>query len=72
MMTKLIATPTEAAKMLKVRIATVYELLETGEIPGYKEGTYWKIPATLLEQYVCERAMKESSKRRERNEKVSH
>lgn len=69
---KLVTTPQEAAKMLSTRPTTVYEMLEAGELPGYREGSYWKIPVKLLEQYVCERAIEESSKRRERNEKVSH
>lgn len=67
---KLVTTPQEAAKMLSTRPTTVYEMLEAGELPGYREGSYWKIPVKLLEQYVYDRAAHESAERRKLNEEV--
>lgn len=63
-MDKLILTPAEVSDMLRTSMATVQMLLETGEIPAYREGRNWKIPASLLKLYVIERATEESERRK--------
>ena len=63
-MEKLILTAEEAAKVLGTRSDTVRTLLKDGEIPAYREGKNWKIPRTLLEKYVEERAMKDTERRK--------
>lgn len=64
-MSKMILTPDEAAEMLRTSKSTVHELLESGEIPAYREGKNWKIPAVLLKVYVTDRAMEESERRKQ-------
>ena len=51
---KLIFTATEAASILGLSTQTVYGLLETGELRGYKENEYssWKITRDALAEYV--------------------
>lgn len=63
-MEKLVMTPTEASRVLATRTDTIRNLLECGELPAYREGRNWKIPVDLLKQYICDRAMEETRKRR--------
>lgn len=67
-MKRMICTPVEAAEALATRPAKVRELLDRGEIPAYKEGRNYKIPIVLLEDYIVERAQKETKERRENGE----
>lgn len=68
-MEKLVVSATEAAKLLKVRPDLLIAQLEAGEIPAYKEGTNWKIPADLLRATIENRAIKEAQERRRLHEK---
>lgn len=63
-MERLICTPAEAAEALATRPSKVRELLDHGDIPAYKEGRNYKIPIKLLENYIAERAYKETEERR--------
>ena len=67
-MEALVVSPSEARKMLVISSNRMYEMLESGELPAYKEGTSWKIPVQSLKHYITQRAEEES--RRRRNEKV--
>ena len=42
--------------LLKMRTADVLRLLEAGEIPAYKVGRNWKVPVSVLEEYVRRRS----------------
>lgn len=53
-MERLVITPREAAKALKISLHRIYEILEAGEIKAYREGTYWKIPVASLNEYINE------------------
>ena len=55
-MERLIVTPEEAGKMLRIRPATIRELCDMGEIAHYKVGRYYKIPVEALKKYVHDRA----------------
>ena len=68
-MEKMVVSATEAAKLLKVRPNLLIAQLEAGEIPAYKEGTNWKIPADLLRATIENRAIKEAQERRRLHEK---
>ena len=70
-MEKLILTAEEAAKALGTRSDTVRAMLKNGEIPAYREGTNWKIPRTLLQQYVEKRALEETEERRYADDEAS-
>lgn len=52
----LVLSAREAAIELKMRQADMLRLLETGEIPAYKVGRNWKVPVSVLEEYVRRRS----------------
>lgn len=66
----LVVSATEASRLLATDPHTVLEMLDRGELPGYREGRNWKIPLKLLDAYVEDRAMKESRERRKIYEEV--
>lgn len=43
-----ILTPDEVAGYLKVPKTTVYKLLRSGELAGFKAGKHWRIPRAEL------------------------
>ena len=63
-MDKIVITAAEAAKALATSPNTVKELLETGQLPAYRDGRNWSIPISLLHEYVESRARAESQERR--------
>ena len=63
-MERLVVTPAEAADMLATSPNRIYTLLESGELPAYRQGSYWKIPVDILKTYVTEKAITESKERR--------
>lgn len=63
-METLVLKPTEAAELLRVGKNTVIDKLKVGELPGYKDGADWKIPADLLKKYVEDKAMAEMTARK--------
>lgn len=69
-MNQLIVSATEASKLMQTDRHTVLELLDRGELPGYREGRNWKIPLRLLNAYIENRAIKESKERRKIHEEV--
>ncbi len=64
-MNPLVVSATEASKLLMTDVHAVLKLLEYGELPGYREGRNWKIPLSLLNAYVENRAIEESKRRKE-------
>lgn len=69
-MKALVVSATEASKLLATDPHTVLDMLDRGELPGYREGRNWKIPLKLLDAYVEDRALKESRERRKIYEEV--
>ena len=65
-MERLVVTPQEAAEMLATSPNNIYTLLESGEIPAYKQGSYWKVPVRSLEQFVITMANAEAEGRRKK------
>lgn len=63
-METLVLKPTEAAELLRVGKNTVIDKLKVGELPGYKDGADWKIPADLLKKYVEDKAISEMTARK--------
>jgi excisionase family DNA binding protein len=45
-------TPDEAAKILKVNVRTVTNLIRSGELKGIKVGRIWRIREKDLEEYI--------------------
>ncbi len=69
-MKTLVVSATEASKLLATDPHTVLEMLDRGELLGYREGRNWKIPLKLLDLYVMNRAIRESRERRKIYEEV--
>lgn len=63
-MEKLVCTPEEAAKALVTSPDKVRELIKRGELPAYQQGTHFKIPISLLSDYIERRAVEESERRK--------
>lgn len=63
-MEKLILSPAEVAESLSTSPNTILAAIQSGEIPAYREGRNWKVPKASLQQYVIDRAAKESAERR--------
>lgn len=42
----------EACELMKIGKNTIYELLQTGQLKGYKCGRIWRISKEALTQYV--------------------
>ena len=47
-----IYTPAEVAEAWGVSPNTIYALLKSGELKGFRIGTPWKIPASAVREYV--------------------
>ena len=54
----------EAAKMVGIQTAKMQELVETGEIPAWRDGRNWKIPVNMLKEWNSLRAIEEAERRR--------
>lgn len=42
----------DMCKMLKIGKNTAYDLLNSGDIDGFKIGTVWKIPKVAIDEYI--------------------
>lgn len=60
----LVLTAEETAKVIRESQKSTLIKLETGEIPAYREGSHWKVPRKLLEQYIENKALVETKERR--------
>lgn len=63
-MKRLVCTPAEAAEALVTSPDKVRELIQTGELPAYREGRNFKIVISLLQEYIEERAINETERRK--------
>ena len=54
----------EASEEMRTSISKIAELVNSGEIPAYRDGRNWKIPRALLEDYINDRAIREAEDRR--------
>lgn len=64
-MKRLVCTPAEAAEALVTSPDKIRELIQSGELPAYREGRNFKIVISLLQEYIEERAGRETKERRE-------
>lgn len=65
-MERIVITATEAAKALGTSPNRIKELLDTGELPAYRDGNTWSIPISLLHRYAETKAITEAKERREK------
>ena len=47
-------TVEDACEALKIGHNTIYTLLNSGELKGFRCGRIWKIPKLALEKYILE------------------
>jgi len=48
----LLVKPTEAAEMLRISRARVYELIASGKVPSVRVGRFTRIPLAALREWV--------------------
>ena len=51
-----VMTTEEACEALKVGYNTLYELLHSGQLKGYRNGRTWRIPKTAVQELILESA----------------
>lgn len=51
-----IITTEDACDALKVGYNTLYELLNSGQIKGYRNGRTWRIPKLAIQQFILAKA----------------
>ena len=51
-----IMTTEDACDALKVVYNTLYELLSSGQIKGYRNGRTWRIPKLAVQQFILAKA----------------
>ena len=51
-----ILTVEEACEALRIGYNSMYELLNTGKLKGYRNGRVWRIPKKALVEYVRDKA----------------
>ena len=51
-----ILTTDEACKALKIGHNTIYSLLRSGKLKGFRCGRIWKIPRAAVTEYVMDSA----------------
>lgn len=51
-----VMTTEEACDALKIGFNTLYELLNSGQLKGYRNGRTWRIPKLAIQEFILERA----------------
>lgn len=46
----------EACKAMKIGKGSLYTLLQSQQLKGYRNGRVWRIPKEAIEEYVCSSA----------------
>lgn len=62
-MDSIVYTPSEVSKLLRIRLAMVYELIKNGEIPAIRIGKNYKIPKDAFNQWLTMRTVGQMEKR---------
>ena len=55
-----VMTVKELSNYLRVHPSTVYKLLRSGDLPGFRIGTDWRFNAEVIDHWCLERKMKPS------------
>ena len=58
----------EAAKLIGIQAAKMQELVETGDVPAWRDGRNWKIPVNLLKEWNGLKAIEQAERRRHEKE----
>ena len=51
-----VMTTEEACEALKVGYNTLYELLNSGQLKGYRNGRMWRIPKLAVQEFILKNA----------------
>ncbi len=51
-----ILTVDEAGEALRIGSNAMYELLNSGQLKGFRNGRVWRIPKAAVQEYICERS----------------
>ena len=51
-----VMTTEETCEALKVGYNTLYELLNSGQLKGYRNGRTWRIPKLAVQEYILKQA----------------
>lgn len=62
-MESIVYTPNEVAKLLRIRVATVYELIKSGDLPALKIGKNYKVPKEGFEEWLFIRTREQMEER---------
>jgi excisionase family DNA binding protein len=52
---RLAVKPVEAARLLSVCLATIYDLMRRGELPSFRTGRARRIPTPAIHNYINQR-----------------
>lgn len=63
-MESIVYTPNEVAKLLRIRVATVYELIKCGDLPAIRIGKNYKIPKSEFDKWILDRTVEQGEERR--------
>ena len=63
-MESVVYTPSDVSKLLRIRVATVYELIECGDLPAIRIGKNYKIPKVAFDEWVVNRTMEQREERK--------
>lgn len=58
-MESIVYTPHEVSKLLRIRLATVYEMIEDGDIPAIRIGKNYKIPKAQFDTWVSNKIVEQ-------------
>lgn len=50
-------SPMAVARSLGLGRTTIYRMLGSGELPGVRIGTAWRIPVAVLRRYLAEKSV---------------
>jgi len=51
-----ILTTDEACEVLRIGKNALYELLQSGQLKGYRNGRVWRIPKKGVVEFICAQA----------------
>ena len=55
-----IMTVAELSEYLRVHPSTIYKLLRTGELPGFKVGSDWRFNTELIDRWCIEHSARKT------------
>ena len=63
-MESVVYTPNDVSKLLRIRVSTVYELIECGDLPAIRIGKNYKIPKVAFDEWLMNSTVKQREERR--------